>query len=574
MEELNLFSSEIAPYLFDKNPSPMVIFDRDSLQIIKVNEAACAQYGYSREEFRDLDLTQIRPKEDIPILIEDLQKTDPVDRKSVYRHLTKDGEIFYAKIRSQKMTVNGRSLQLAVIDDVTSEIEAKIQAQQAEELARLGWWRYEIRENRLIWSDKLYDIMDVDKETYDATFEAFYDLIYPEDRPKMDKVLKQIRETNEPMDYVIRGIRQDEEISYLKCRAQGEFNDDGKLLRLNGVTLDTTEEVRAQQKLQKRSKAIASSMDGIAILNANGEFVFMNQAHADIYGYDSPDELLGNTWEVLYRDKDLPFFSEHVLPQIGQEGQWKGEAEGKRKDGSLFPQEVSLSRTQDSGLICIVRDITQQKEHEQKIQESLEEKEVLLQEIHHRVKNNLSVISGLLELQRFEPLESIDSLIDETQSRIKSIATIHEKLYQSDTLAEVDIKEYIEDFTEIVWDTFNSEQKDITISKDLQHFSIDITKAVPLGLIINELLTNAFKHGFPDIRKGEIRIILKKDPQEVLLSVEDNGHPLPDDFSLENSNSLGMTLIKTLSSQLDGTIDISQDEWTTFKITFPASISH
>ncbi|GAA5522882.1 PAS domain-containing protein [Aliifodinibius salicampi] len=453
MEEINMLSSEVAPYLFDKNPSPMVIFDRDSLQIVKVNEAACERYGYSREEFRNLDLTQIRPKEDIPILMESLNQVDGQNERSVFRHLTKDGETFYAKIKPQKIDIEGRSLQLAVIDDITSEIEAKIQAQQAGQLARLGWWRYEVAENRFIWSDKLYDIMDVDKETFEANFETFYELIYPEDRPKMVKIIKQIRETNEARDFVIRGVMQNEEISYLKCRAQGEFNSEGKLVRLNGVTLD----------------------------------------------------------------------------------------------------------------------ITQLKQQEQKIQQSLKEKEVLLEEIHHRVKNNLTVISGLLELQRYEPVESLDALIDETQSRIKSIAKIHEKLYQSATLSDVNIKEYIEDFSNIISDTFNSEQRAIVITKDLQPLTVDITNAVPLGLVINELLTNAFKHGFSDIHEGEIRITMEKANEEAMLSVADNGHPLPDDFSLESSSSLGMTLIKTLISQLEGDITISQGEWTTFEVTFPYS---
>lgn len=169
---------------------------------------------------------------------------------------------------------------------------------------------------------------------------------------------------------------------------------------------------------------------------------------------------------------------------------------GKRKDGSTFPQEISLSSTDDGGMVCVVRDIAERKQQEKKTEQSLKEKEVLLEEIHHRVKNNLSVISSLLELQRFEPVESVDALIEDTQSRIKSIAKIHEKLYQSETLSDVNIKDYIEDFSDIVSDTFNSDQKAIAIVKDLQPFAVEITNAVPLDLLLTNCLPMRLSMGF------------------------------------------------------------------------------
>lgn len=378
MEEINLLSSEIAPYLFDKNPCPMVIFDRYSLQIVKVNEAACERYGYSREEFRNLDLTQIRPKEDIPLLKANLKKTDPKNRNSVYRHLTKDGKIIYVKIRGQKIDMEGRPLQLAVIDDITSEIEAKIQAQQAGQLARLGWWRYKVSENRFIWSDKLYDIIDVDKNTFEANFKTFYDLIYPEDRPKMDKILKQIRETNEAVDFIIRSVRQNGEISYLKCRAQGEFNTEGKLLRLNGVTLD----------------------------------------------------------------------------------------------------------------------ITKLKQQEEKIQQSLKEKEALLEEIHHRVKNNLAIISSLLQLETMNYAEdsTVWNALTQSRLRIHSMAHIHEQLYGARDFANISMEEYISGLVKYICESMQHKNHQVDAKVTCDKVSLNVNQAVPCGLIINELVTHAIKH--------------------------------------------------------------------------------
>lgn len=573
MEELNLPESGIGAYLFERNPTPMIIFNRDTLDVIKVNKAAIEQYGYSRKEFTNLNIKQIRPREEIPKLIQGLDETAPQDQNDTYRHLTKEGKQIYVQVRAKQLDWDDQNLQLAVLHDITEEIEVKIRSQQAESLAQLGWWTYEVKNNRVLWSEKLYEIFDVDKNSFEATLESFFELVHPDDRDKLDTILKQVQQNAQTFDYTLRALDSNGQVTHLKCSAQGIFDGENSLLRVNGIAQDVTEQVRTQRELEKRSQAIASSMDGISLLNADGEFIYMNQAHADIYGYDSPDELLGKTWRVLYRDTDSTYFEENVLPQIEQEGWWRGEAEGKRRDGTIFPQEVSLSSTADDGLICVVRDITMRKKHEQETRQALKEKETLLEEIHHRVKNNLAVVTSILELQKFEPVESVEKLIEDTQSRIQSIATIHEKLYQSETLSDVDVSEYIEEFSEVVAASFNSAQKNINITKDLQKYNLDTRRAVPLGLIINELLSNAFKHGFAGIAKGEIRITLEINEKEVVLTVADNGHPLPNNFSVEDSQSMGMSLIKTLTRQLEGTYNIKQNEWTIFEIRFPAVIS-
>ncbi|HKK89090.1 MAG TPA: PAS domain S-box protein [Saprospiraceae bacterium] len=332
---------------------------------------------------------------------------------------------------------------------------------------------------------------------------------------------------------------------------------------------DITEQARTRQELEKSSQAIASSMDGISRLNPDGKFVYLNRAFASLYGYSSPDELLDETWKILYRESDSEYFEENVLPQIIREGRWRGETVGKRKNGSIFYQEVSLSSTADGGMICVVRDITERKEYQQKTEQALKEKKTLLKEVHHRVKNNLSIISSLLELKKFEPVESVEALIEDTQSRINSISLIHEKLYQSKTLSDVDVREYIEEFSEVILTSFNSDQKNIVVNKDLQSFNLNTRRAVPLGLIVNELLSNAFKHGFSGVNKGKIQITLEVNEKIVVLKVANNGHSLPENFSIEDHQSLGMTLVKSLSNQLEGTCSVSQTGWTTFEIKFP-----
>jgi|GEM_PF-2762010 len=203
--------------------------------------------------------------------------------------------------------------------------------------------------------------------------------------------------------------------------------------------------------------------------------------------------------------------------------------------------------------------------------QALEERDTLMREMHHRVKNNLAVIASILELQKFQPVESVDELIEDTQARIQSIAKIHEKLYQTETLTDIEVREYIEEFSDVLFKTFNSSQKDIRLRRDIEPFRLDIEKAVPLGLIINELLSNAYKHGFPDIHEGDIKITLTKEKDTATISVADNGKGLPANFSITNGESLGTTLIQTLTDQLEGKIEVNQNGWTEFKISFPVS---
>lgn len=329
------------------------------------------------------------------------------------------------------------------------------------------------------------------------------------------------------------------------------------------------------------------------VLEHSRDVIYQLDFETNTYEYISPyvEQMMGFPPEV-FLEKGRKFLIDRIHPddlermeeelqemkREGEDGHFANETEFrvKTKNGEYIwvNNQRSLMRNEEGNPIAVVgtaRDISERKKHEMETQKSLREKQTLLEEIHHRVKNNLAVISSLLELQKEEAAESLKEIFDDTQSRIRSIAMIHEKLYQTETLSDVDIREYIEDFAEMIANTFNSGQKDITIQKDVERFSLDITKAVPLALIFNELLNNAFKHGFPDKKKGGITISLRRSNESVLLSVADDGNPLPDDFAIEDTDSLGMTLIKTLTKQLEGEITIVQDKQTTFKIEFPIS---
>ena len=213
----------------------------------------------------------------------------------------------------------------------------------------------------------------------------------------------------------------------------------------------------------------------------------------------------------------------------------------------------------------------ERKKAEEKIKQSLKEKSILLKEIHHRVKNNLQIISSLLNLQsNYIEDGATKFLFKETQNRIKTLALVHEKLYKSENVEYVNLKEYIVSMVDLLSYSFDKEYIDVNYDLNIDGLEgFDIEKAIPCGLIINEILSNAYKYAFPKKLSGNINIELNKMNDNCILIISDDGVGMPKDFNLKNSNSLGLELIYSLVDQLDGNLSINSKNGTKFQLEFP-----
>jgi len=228
-------------------------------------------------------------------------------------------------------------------------------------------------------------------------------------------------------------------------------------------------------------------------------------------------------------------------------------------------------------IVGIAQDITPQKEAEERlksseeqIRSSLNEKEVLLKEIHHRVKNNLQVISSLLSLQATQIRDKeAAQVFRDSQSRVRAMALVHERLYQSEDLARIDFAGYVRDMTSHLLRSYQSEARAIRLELEAAGVALDVDAAIPCALIINEIVSNAFKYAFPDDRQGEIRISLDQNEGEITMVISDNGVGLPEGMSFEQSGSLGLQLVHSLTDQLGGRVQCSTSGGTTFEIRFP-----
>jgi two-component sensor histidine kinase len=248
---------------------------------------------------------------------------------------------------------------------------------------------------------------------------------------------------------------------------------------------------------------------------------------------------------------------------------------GRRKDGNEFPAEASLSRAEFNGeavLTVIMRDITQRTLAEERLRASLREKDVLLEEVHHRVKNNLQVISSLLGLQARSIRDAaVRRMFEESRVRIQSMAFLHEILYQSDSLEKIDFADYIRKLAAHLFISHGiGDRISLYLNLDKVYFHKDAV--VPCGLILNELLSNIFKYAFPGEQTGEVRIELRGEPGGAArLLVADNGIGMPEGFDWAASRSLGLRLVRTLARQLEAVVEMKSAAGTVFAITFPAA---
>lgn len=246
------------------------------------------------------------------------------------------------------------------------------------------------------------------------------------------------------------------------------------------------------------------------------------------------------------------------------------ETKGQDREGNikdLLVTVVTIPGTQKE--LASIIDITKRKNAENLIKSSLNEKNTLLREIHHRVKNNMQIISSLLNLQtRYTNDEEAVNILKESQNRVRSMAMIHEKLYQSKDLSHINFIDYIHSLVSKLFYSYNIKEAQITPVLEIENVNLNMETAVPCGLIISELISNSLKYAFPNEMKGEICVSLKSVGDKYELIIRDNGIGLPEALDLNNLESLGLLLVNNLTEQIEGKITINKSHPTQFKITF------
>ncbi|MFP4642546.1 MAG: sensor histidine kinase [Dehalococcoidia bacterium] len=385
-----------------------------------------------------------------------------------------------------------------------------------------------------------------------------------------------------PSELEIQFLRKDGETRWAKIMpALGMYKGRPAIV---GNVVDTTDRKGAEQALEEseaKYRLLSEDLrDVIFVEDMTLTPTYINSAAERLFGY-SVQELMhlekSRYMMTESYNKSLAFFQKYV--SVAQSDPTFDEPplmenEYVRKDGSTFWGELKVRFLRDAagnlvGSQGILRDITERKQAEQQLRDSLNEKETLLREIHHRVKNNLQIVSSLLRRQgRQTQDETLRQMLKESENRVLSMSLIHEKLYHSENLAAINFREFIRSVSHSLFRSYGA--ANVALKPDIEDLQLPIHTAIPCGMMVNELVSNALKHAFLEGQRGEIAIALHRiGDSEVELVVRDNGVGMPEDIDIWNTETLGMDLVTMLAEkQLHGKLELDRSQGTEFRIRF------
>ncbi len=467
------------------------------------------------------------------------------------------------------------------MDRILAKQEMKEKQQQldkAYQLARIGSWEFDMHTHELSWSPvtkQVHGFGPEHKPDVEHTINLFKE---GKHRDTFAQAAYDAIHHEKPFDVELKIISGQGDERWVRATGEPEYNDDGRCTHFYGISQNVTDRRQAEEELQLRERRFKSMVqdgsDLIVILDANANYQYVSPTSESVLGIPAEDFVGTNAFDYIHEDdreriqnllENLDANERINIPPyrfLDSEDNWR------------WIETTLTDMTEDpavGGLVANSRDVTKQIRQQKKNQEALKEKETLLAEIHHRVKNNLAVVSGMMQLQASEEENKTikDKLFDGIV-RIKTMANIHEQLYQSNSFSRLEFAENIRSLTTNIHTTFQS-KTDITIDFDCKPVKLNINQAIPCSLIVNEVLTNVFKHAFPDREKGHLMIQLSEHTNDnhIQLSITDNGIGLPQGVANGAGGSLGLSLIDVLSQQLEASYTYeATDNGTVFSIGF------
>jgi PAS domain S-box-containing protein len=564
--------------------------------VLDVNRQACVSLGYTREELLGIHPSEFDTDFDAPKMA---QIGARLEAGEVFtfdtHHRRKDGTVFPVEVRVRSFWEGGRRFGVSLARDITErkhaeEVLRRSEAYlaEAQRLSRTGSWAWDVSTRQFVhWSHEHYRLHGLDPQRGIPSWEEARQLIHPEDRARcLEGIERAIRERTY-CDLEYRALLPDGTIKYVHSVAHPVFNASGELVEFVGTEMDVTERKRAEEAVRKSEERLRQA---VRVSNLG---IFDHDHLTETY-YWSPEERAIHGWESATPPKLSEFLGllhpedrERITAAVRRahdpagDGCFDTEKRVVRPDGEVR-WLVTRSQTFFEGegaarhpvrTVGAVLDVTERKRAEESLRASLREKEVLLKEVHHRVKNNLQLISSLLALQAGQLKDGAAAeAFAECQNRVRAMALVHEDLYRSEDLASVRLAGHLESLCAHLLRSYNVDPDRIVLDLRVADVTLDLDRSMRVGLLVNELVSNVLKHAFPAGRGGRVLVQLDTPCAGCYsLVVSDNGVGLPPYLAPGHSDSLGLQLIADLTEQLGGSLALDREGGTTFIIRFPAS---
>lgn len=581
------------PKVVENAPIAFTRVLQDTQGFALANKEFTRQSGYTRKEFNLLSNEEILAsihKDDLHGFLEAHAKWCDNKFKDTFRYMyriiNRDGKIiwldvyYYAELDDKGAPYAIDQIHVDITDRINSETllrESEDKYRRLTESVPAAIFIYS--DNKFIYGNE-YSSVITGYDVKEMIGKNFWELVHPDFREvAKQRGLERIKGKDVPSRYELKIIDKHGNEKWLDYCGRS-INFQGKPAVL-GIAYDITELKRTQRALidseLKYRTLIENMSEVILYVDNDDKIIFVNDNAFDMFGY-TKEELIGvianeKLVEEEYRDfiKDRNKLRRHGFSD-------KYEVKMRKKSGNSMWVEISGSPLKDAngkiiGSIGIHSDITDRKKYENTIETSLKQKEILLKEIHHRVKNNLQIISSLIKLQSAHIKDKdILSLFSESQNRIRTMALIHEKLYRSSDISVIEFYDYVKNLVDNLYTTYGISIDRIKPIIEFRSIYLDIDTAIPCGLIINELISNCLKYAFPDNKNGNILVdLLEKGEGEYIMKIKDNGIGIPEGIDFNNTASLGLKLVKILSEQLGGNVDLIRKKGSEFRISFKRS---
>jgi len=586
MRSLQQISEELKR-IFQSSPAAIIVCDLEGY-VTSWSPAAKKIFGWTQEEVLG-KINPTVPKQYHSLFYEQINKlekgiTFPIMEVNPE---TKDGTLLTMSLSlSPLYGIDGKvEGALAIMTDITEQKQAQIRLKESEiryrtifENTGAATILFNTEGLVTLANSEMSKLMGYKKEEIEGQ-KKWMNFVHPDDLPMMLEYnqKRNIDPLSVPNIYETRIIDSGGKIHYVRITVDKIPGMDEYV----SSVVDITYLKNAYHELEESENRFRSLFENNPVpyqsLNQDGEYVELNEPLCHLLGYEK-EELMGRSFENFLSPETRSGFTKRFNNLIDKGYVNNEELELLNKEGSKKtviltgrvqrdPKTCEFIRTH-----CILNDISERKHMENQLKKSLDDKEMLLKEIHHRVKNNLMIISSLLNLQSVSIKdEKARGVFKESQNRARSMALIHDRLYRSTDLKRINFGDYIRNLTNELYHTYVLDIQRVKLVLNVEDVMIDINSAVPLGLIVNELVANAMKYAYPEGESGKIQICFHKDDDLYILRVKDDGVGIPKDLDISKVKTLGLQLVTNLTQQIDGEMELNREHGTDFEITFEES---
>lgn len=574
--------------ILDSQLGLTAILDLDG-RTVDMNEVAVVASGWTRAQVLGVHICDVPwAPPDIDSLVR--ESIAAAARGEVVRidvaAITSDGDrrefddVFYPIRDARGHIVNVALFGVDVTDRRRAERElarSNLRLREAQAAASLGNWEHDHVTGRLWWSDEVFRIAERDPAALAPHFDGYWQLVHPDDLERVRAAYQRGVDTGEPYRLVYRWITPGGRVKYVESSGSTESAADGRPLRSQGTVQDVTARIEMINALEAARDDLSATLmaipDPLVEIDGQGRLIRHRSTRQAL-----PLALDGDAGHG--RAEWLPPEAARGLALAIERARVEGASAGEqvRIDSDSGPRwfELTVARKTAAGgveptYLVLSRDVTERHLAEQRLRRSLTEKDVMLRELHHRVKNNLQIISSLLYFisRRMRSPEDAAAVAD-GRERLRALALVHERLYESQDLSRLDFGDYLRSLVAQLAEAYGRIGVGVVARVEAAQMSVPISLAQPAGLVVAELVVNAFKHGFPGGRPGEVLVsVAATDDGGVRLGVADTGVGLPADFVPARAESFGWRLVYALARQVGARIEVSGAAGTTVTLRIP-----